>query len=173
MGIGDDVAIVGEDHTGAAGGAGAGLAGDGDHRGDVALIDLLQGQAGFAHIAGGSRGGCAQMHLGDLVVLMDLGIGGGFGDLLRRGLADLQGNGPGVGAAVHEAVEEPDAQDAQQTEQTEKENEDHQHCCTAAAAAFWRSGPARLIYPGYPGIVELVSVHKIDLGMIINLLRAW
>ena len=161
MGVGDDVAVGGEHHAGAAGGAGAGLGGDGDDRRNIFFINFLQRQAVGAGVVIETRRGGAQLHLGGVGLALDLGLGGlGGGSFLRGDLADLQGILLRLGENFPDLVEKAHAQHAQQAQQAEEEDKDDQHRSAAAAPPLRRLRPARLIYPGYPGFIEFVSVHK-------------
>ena len=169
MGIGHHIAPGSQHHTGAGGSAVGAGAGDGYHRADGLVVDILQGKT---HIL---------RHIGHRfrrrIQLEGAGIGRGCGGGLQSsgaGILDLQNvrgcfrfadKGNGAFLLLRLGIQlgkEPDIQKAQEADQTAEEDHHHQQQSDEPRVAFRRPGPAGLIDPRLPGIVlvVLVFVHK-------------
>ena len=161
MGVGDDVAVLGQDHSGA-GGGGTGLVADNGHHGyDIAHIDILQGHTPLLrHIADGSRR-LLQIHghksfRDGQRLLRKGGRRGGLGNGGFRGV----GNGQFIFLPELQLTEQPDIQDAQHGDDAAQENDQDQHQSHKPAPALGRLGRAGTVDAVVPVGVMFAFIHK-------------
>ena len=147
MGVGDDIAVAGEDHPGAAGVPGVAGAENGHHRRNVLLINILQRQAPLRRQILRAGGGLLQIN-----GLAGGPGGAGLGDGHRRGLGLRHGEADQVGLILLqlELLEQLDVEHPQHGDDAAQENDQDQqqrHHAKAALGRVHRPGAVDAVVP--------------------------